>query len=256
MAAATKVVEETPVEEIAEKPLKAPKKRKEPKKGGAPWLGLLVAGALIIGLAAGAFALNIFGVRDRYLAPLVRGIPILNNIIRLPETETDPLAGLTREELAARVAALETQLEDAKAQVDHMTSQNEINVNDLARLQQYEQQQQQYQQDKEAFDRMIAENNPDAYRQFYESIAPQNAETLYREAVGSAQADRQLKNYIDTYSSMDAAKAADIFENLIATDMQLIVQILNGMDKDHRGEILAEMDAANAASVTKQLAPR
>jgi flagellar motility protein MotE (MotC chaperone) len=254
VAAADVVLDESVMDD-GERRTKKEKPHREKKKGGLGWLVVLFVLMLIAALVVLVFMYNPFNLRDQYLAPLLQNVPIVNNLVR-PAEGGDPLAGLSRDELAAQVTTLQDRLDTLNAQLEQMKSQNDINVNDLARLRQYEEQQAAFLKDKEDFDRMIAENNLDAYKAFYEEIAPETAETLYREAVGNAQTNKATKDYVATYSTMDAAKAAAIFENLIATDMPLVVQILNTMDKDHRGAILAAMDAVNAASVTKQLAPR
>ena len=49
--------------------------------------------------------------------------------------------------------------------------------------------------------------------------------------------------------------AAKVLEEMIGTDMDLVVRILNNIGAEKRGAILGAMEPANAAAAAKQMAP-
>ena len=72
----------------------------------------------------------------------------------------------------------------------------------------------------------------------------------YRKALNS----KEIKEYAQTYSEMDAGDAAKIFEAM-TDDLKLVSRILSVMNAEARGEILAEMDPSIAAKLTKIMDP-
>ncbi len=102
---------------------------------------------------------------------------------------------------------------------------------------------------------MIALNDPKAYSSFYESIAPENAERLYQESIQKVDIDKQFKDYISTFENMKKDAAAKILEELIMTDMDLVITILENLSSTKRSEVLSTMDPKNAASCAKLLSP-
>ena len=102
---------------------------------------------------------------------------------------------------------------------------------------------------------MVALNDPKAYSSFYESIAPENAEELYKQAVNKEVTDKALKDYIQTFENMKKDAATKILEELIITDMDLVITILQNLSSEKRSEILSTMDPKNAASCSKLLSP-
>ena len=83
---------------------------------------------------------------------------------------------------------------------------------------------------------------------------PENAEVLYKQVVKQSEANQEIKDYANTYSSMKPAQAAAIF-NTMTNDLKLVGKILWAMDTESRGKILGAMDADIAASVTKLMEP-
>jgi len=232
------------------------KKAKKVKSKKARVFGFIIPVIVIGGLGAGIY-LNLWGVRDNYIFPLLEKIPVVKNVIPQPETESeDEYSGLSKLELVQMNKTLTEEKEQIEENNTELNNKiKELNT-EVTRLREIESQQEQFKADKEEFDRMIAENDMDAYKNFYESISPENAETLYKEAVEKNKADKKLQEYVQTFENMKKDAAASMLEEMISTDdMDLVVQILDNISIEKRADILAAMKTENAAACAKRLAP-
>ena len=211
------------------------------KKGSGCLAKLIIAGIIFIIIVVIPIAIigfNVGNIRDRYLRPGLERIPIINNL--LPPLEEQ----------------IEEQPIDEKQQtIDSLTAEIEELNKEIARLREFEQTQVEFRAEKEEFDRMIALNDPQAYANFYESISPENAEELYRQAINQEVTDKEFKDYIQTFETMKKDAATTILEELIITDMDLVITILDNLSSKKRSEILGAMDPQNAASCSRLLSP-
>lgn len=73
-------------------------------------------------------------------------------------------------------------------------------------------------------------------------------------ATAVARKQAKLQDYVDTYSSMDPAQAAQIFDGMMAGDAKLVARILKNMQVKKRSQIIANMNVLSAAQVTKLMA--
>ncbi|MDR3091290.1 MAG: hypothetical protein LBU36_03690 [Clostridiales bacterium] len=244
---------------------KKPKKEKPPKGeagGKSGGKGGVIAGVLliaVIGGLAGVIALNPAGLRDKYLAPVLKNVPVLKDLVKSPEEAApeDPAGmpegapaqpSVSAAELQARIAELEAQLADEKKLSD--MKQQEID-----RLAPVEAAQADFRAEKADFDKLIAENDPAAYTAYYEKIDPQNAENLYPTLKADLAREKEIKRYIGVISEMDASNSAAMLEQLIGGDLPLVIEILKKLDANLAGEILNEMTPENAAAVAKRWSP-
>ncbi len=234
---------------------KKDKKDKKKKKGG---IFKLIFLAVIFGLLIAVLVFNAGDIREKYLRNYLEKIPVVKNMLpeKQEEENADEFSGLSREELASQIRVMNEEnksLEDEKAALnDEIKKLND----EMKRLQEIEANQLAFNEEKEEFDRMIAENDPEAYSKFYESIEPETAESIYREIAEASQSDDELKQYVQTFEGMKKDAAAKVLEEMMGTDMELVVQILNNISSDQRGDILSSMEAANAAACARQMAPQ
>ncbi len=233
---------------------KARRQREKGRKGKL--LPVLLALLLVGGIGAGLF-FDVFGIRSRYVVPTIQKLPIVGNLVKTeaPASPDDPYANASVGELKNTINTLQQQVDALTTENQSMQDRVKLYTDELTRLQELEAQQVQFKDDKAKFDQMIAENNPAAYASFYEQISPENAETLYKEAVSTAQQSKDFKKYMNTIQAMDATQGAKVLGELARTDMNLVVLILNSLDSASSGGILAAMDPVMAASVVKQMAP-
>ena len=211
----------------------------EPKKKKGGCLLKLLIFLIIIAIPIALISFNVGNIRDKYLRPGLEKIPIVKNLLPPLEEEQQ-----------------EEEVVDEKQQtIESLTKEIEELNKEVTRLKEFEQAQLQFKAEKEEFDKMIALNDPKAYASFYESIAPENAEELYKQAINQEVTDKRFKEYIQTFETMKKDAVATILEELMVTDMDLVITILENLTSDKRSEILSAMDPKNAASCSKLLAP-
>ncbi|MCL2699871.1 MAG: hypothetical protein FWE68_06120 [Defluviitaleaceae bacterium] len=232
-------------------------KKDQNKKGGKlKKVILAVLFLAIIGLLVGVIGFNFMNLRERFLRGAIDNIPIVNTLLPAPESEEG--GGPPQ----ATNAELVTQADDLQREVDRLTSEREdlirrmgIYTAEIENLRAITEQIEQFRRDKDEFDRMIALRDPAAFRNFYESILPENADILYREAVTASERAQELRRLTTTVASMDERSAARMLENLITTDMDIVVMLLSNVSTDAAASIIDGMSSENAAAVVKQMAP-
>ncbi len=217
------------------------------------WLAII---ALLIKWDVGGFGSEV-------LAPVLKDVPYLNRI--LPDdaveelsTEDSEYAYSSMADAVARIKELEVQLAEAQ------NSSNE-NADYIAQLeaqaqelQRYKEEEAEFEAEKQSFyeDVVFSDVAPDIseYQKYYESIDPANAEVLYKQVVSQTLQEEEITDYVNTYSSMKPKEAAAIFDTM-TDNLELVAQILQGMDAESRGAILGQMNTDTAARVTEIMEP-
>ncbi len=218
------------------------------------WLAIL---ALLIKLDVGGFGSNV-------LKPILKDVPVINLILpgEEEETETEDKEGYygytSLGDAVDQIKSLEKQL----AQMQQLYSADEEKIAELEaevnRLAPFEENQLAFAKVKQEFYENViyAEKGPgyDAYIKYYESMDPTTAEYLYKQVIIQKAKDKELEDYANTYSAMKPKAAAGIFEAM-TDDLELVAKILEEMGPDSRGAIMAAMDPAIAAKLTKIMDP-
>lgn len=217
------------------------------------WLAII---ALLIKWDVGGFGSEV-------LAPVLKDVPYLNRI--LPDdaveelsTEDSEYAYSSMADAVERIKELEVQLAEAQ------NSSNE-NADYIAQLeaqseelQRYREEEAEFEAEKQSFyeDVVFSDVAPDIeeYQQYYESIDPANAEVLYQQVVSQTLQEEEITDYVNTYSSMKPKEAAAIFDTM-TDNLELVAEILEGMDAESRGAILGQMNTDTAARVTEIMEP-
>ena len=206
--------------------------------------------------------LDVGGFGSKVLTPLLKDVPVVNLI--LPNSQnsgnisTDNGGYTNLNDATEQIKNLELQLQ--QAQTDNLKLQEDVaNLKaENARLQEFEDKQGEFQRIKNEFyeEVVYAENGPgaEAYQKYYESMDPTTAEYLYKQVIAQLQEDKSVQDYAAAYSSMKPKKAAAIFEQM-TDNLNLAARILKTMSAENRGNILAEMDPAIAAKLTKIMDP-
>lgn len=206
--------------------------------------------------------LDVGGFGSKVLTPLLKDVPMVNLILPNSQnsgnisTENGGYTNLN--DATEQIKNLELQLQ--QAQTDNLKLQEDVaNLKaENARLQEFEDKQVEFQRIKNEFyeEVVYAENGPgaEAYQKYYESMDPTTAEYLYKQVIAQLQEDKSVQDYASAYSSMKPKKAAAIFEQM-TDNLNLAARILKTMSAENRGDILAEMDPAIAAKLTKIMDP-
>ena len=206
--------------------------------------------------------LDVGGFGSKVLTPLLEDVPVVNLILPNSQnsgnisTENGGYTNLN--DATEQIKNLELQLQ--QAQTDNLKLQEDVaNLKaENALLQEFEDKQVEFQRIKNEFyeEVVYAENGPgaEAYQKYYESMDPTTAEYLYKQVIAQLQEDKSVQDYASAYSSMKPKKAAAIFEQM-TDNLNLAARILKTMSAENRGDILAEMDPAIAAKLTKIMDP-
>ena len=215
------------------------------------WLAIL---ALLIKWDVGGFGSTV-------MRPLLKDIPYVNRI--LPDSEDDlsteedyPYKNM--DEAVAYIKELEQEL----AQAQQGSSENSAYIADLEaqsqKLKEYEANEAAFEEEKEKFynEVVFSDQAPDIeqYKEYYESIDPDNAELLYKQVVEQQQTDSKISDYVKGYSQMKPKEAEAIFDTM-TDNLNLVAQILENMDAQSRADILGKMNSDTAAKVTEIMNP-
>ena len=217
------------------------------------WLGIL---CLLVKMDVGGFGSNV-------LTPILKDVPIINKILPSEsgiETTKDKAYGgyNSIKDAVDQVHSLEQQIEQLQNTNASYSEQIEALKAEVQRLQTFEDNQVDFQRIKEQFyeEVVYAENGPgaEAYRIYYEEMDPTTAEALYKQVIQEEAVNNKMKDYVATYSSMDAAKAAAIL-SAMTDNLNLAAEILESLSSSSRAAIMAEMDPSIAAKLTKIMNP-
>lgn len=233
------------------------------KKTGKRLLGVIF-GLIIILVWFAIFAvlikLDVGGFGSTILRPLIKDIPIVNNI--LPNVSEEQIAYendypySSLEEAISKIKALEKE-------IDRLTKTNEEDTQtikdlkkEVKRLQKFEDQQTAFDERVKEFDENVvfadAAPSIEEYKKYYEEINPTTAEEIYRQVVEQTQISEKISEKAEIYSKMKPANAAKILETM-SGDIDLVAQMLLSMKADKSSAILAEMDSDMAAKITKKM---
>ncbi len=218
------------------------------------WLGILV---LLVEMDVGGFGSNV-------LTPILKDVPVINKILPSESTtETtkneEAYGGYNSlKDAVEQIKTLEKQLDQAQSTNATYAEQIDTLKTEVQRLKTFEDNQVEFQKIKEQFyeEVVYAENGPgaDEYRQYYEEMDPTTAEALYKQVIQTEAADKQMQEYANTFSNMQASEAAAILGNM-TDNLDLAASILKNLDVSTRGAILGAMDSAIAARIVKIMDP-
>lgn len=217
------------------------------------WLGIL---CLLVKMDVGGFGSNV-------LTPMLKDIPVINKILPtengLESPKEKAYGGYNSIKDAVDYASeLEKKLEQAQSTNTAYSEQIEALKAEVKRLQTFEDNQVNFQRIKEQFyeEVVYADNGPGAeeYRAYYEEMDPTTAEALYKQVIQEEAVNNKMKDYVATYSNMDAKKAAGIL-GAMTDNLDLATNILMNLPASTRGAIMGEMDAAVAARISRIMNP-
>ena len=217
------------------------------------WLGIL---CLLVKMDVGGFGSNV-------LAPMLKDVPVINKILPnetdIEKTKEKSYGGYSSiKDAVDQLNQLEKQLEQAQNSNTAYAEQIEALKAEVQRLQTFEKNQVEFQRIKEQFyeEVVYAENGPGAqeYRAYYEGMDPTTAEALYKQVVQEEAVNAKMRDYVATYSNMDAKSAAKIL-GAMTDNLDLAAEILSNLPAASRGSIMGEMDPSVAARITKIMNP-
>lgn len=206
--------------------------------------------------------LDVGGVGSNVLRPLLKNVPVVNKILpntgNVSEEEDEYSAYGDIADAVAQIKQLEQELQAAQEQ--NLSYAGEISdlKEENSRLKNFEDEQLEFEQLKNEFYQEVvyAEKGPgvEEYQKYYEAMDPATAEYLYQMSIQETAADKELSDYVATYSSMKAKEAAAVFDTM-TNDLDLVAKILSAMSAEDRAKIMEQMNEENAARLTKMMDP-
>lgn len=236
----------------------------EKSKGG--FLFSLITAIVIIVIWLVIFGLlikmDVGGFGSTVLRPILKDIPIVNLI--LPDASDEEVAAETGYKYKNLAQAVE-RIKELEREIEN--NQNSSNADkekiaeleaEVARLKVFEDNQTYFEELKKKFDEEVvfADEAPDinAYKEWYESISPENANDLYEQVLIRLNYSKRVEEWADAFSRMEADSAAAILSEMTG-DIDLVADILYNVKVAQRAAILSEMDPVFAAKITKLMHP-
>ncbi len=243
----------------------ATKKDEKKEKNGMHGLGFLLIVLIIttfLSTMGLLIKLDVGGFGSGVLRPVFKDIPVIKEILPPPSDEEvareSDYPFDTLEKAVAEIDVLNAAVKSKDAEIVALNDRVTELENEVTRLKTFEDEQVRFEAKKNQFYNEIVygDSAPDAdtYKEWYNELDAEYAEKIYREMLERDAVDKEILELARSYESMDASKAAKILEQM-KTDMDTVALILNSMSSEAQGKILAAMDAAFAAKVTKKLLP-
>lgn len=212
------------------------------------WLGVFI---VLVKADVGGFGSNV-------LAPVLQDVPVINKI--LPEGSASDRTDdydYTLDEAIDRIKELEMEL-DSQSSTNGVDSSYIAQLEaEIERLQEFEAQQDEFAEQKKEFDEEVVytDNAPDIeeYQKYYEQIDPDNAAEIYRQVVEEEQYNEKVEAAAKRYAEMEPSSAAAILDQMTSADLDMVCSILDSMDSEQSGLILAALDSNVAAKITKRM---
>lgn len=239
----------------------------EGKSGSKKLIKIIIVLLILLGAVSAFIKFDIGNIGSKYAYPILKNIPVVNKI--LPDVVEETTSEETDEnysfenidEAVVRLKATETLLNEKEVENENLLQQIQLLEDENSRLKVFEENQVNFDKAKEEFDNMVVfgEGTPDIsnYTTFYEQIKPENAASIYAEAVKLEQYDEEILDIAASYEQMTAANAAAILTKMTTTSskMKMVVQILNNINSEQRGAILGAMETRTAAKITEYMFP-
>lgn len=209
--------------------------------------------------------LDVNGFGTKVMRPIFKDVPIISLI--LPNATDDEL--VIEEQLPYRnLSEAIDYIKQLEQQLEYYQQQNvekESQISDLRaeseRLQEFEQNQLAFQQEKESYYQEVVLGNGtemmQSFQKWYENMDSETAAEIYRQVMDKIEQLKLEDEFVSTFENMDAAQAAKIFQEM-SGDLDTVVKTLRSLKADTRSNILSELttnDAVYAAKITQLLAP-
>ena len=236
------------------------KKRKEESSGKFGTF-LIILIFLLIWITALALLVKLdVGGLGTTLRPYLKDVPGISLILpgvsdeQIQWEENYPYKNMDEamnevETLHKRVAQLEK--ENSAYAIENTQLKTENN-----RLKIFEDNVAEFEERVKRFDQYVVFNDkaPDVsvYKEFYESIEPENAERLYQYVVELMKYDEGVVTQAELFANMKPGQAAEALQEMTA-DIEFITKVLLAMKKDNATEIMNKMDALFVAKVMQRM---
>ncbi len=248
---------ENEIEDKKEKMTKEEKKelkrqKKKEKKGSKKWLAIKVIIFFILagGISFFVFRANFLGIGDK-VRPTLGKIPYVNRFIEIDNERAEKSRG----ELLIENDALLKTIDNLESDIEKLYESNENYLLELDKLRELENNYLTYVEDKKKFDMEVGNLEPTEYLKYYKGIEEETAKEIYENLIGKKINQEEMEKYISRYENMDPKVSAGILEELLYTDRELVINIVNKLSIKTSSEVLEAMKIENSATILKRLTP-
>lgn len=214
---------------------------------------------ILLGVFITCIKLDIGGIGNKVLRPIIKDVPVINKI--LPKATDEQLALENNysfdnlSDAVERIKQLEIANDKLVQENNSLTDKSGEYIDEINRLKIFETQQLEYEANVKKFneDVVFNENAPDVeeYKNYYEQIEPENAQEIYRQVIEQLQSEETVVSLALTYSKMDPSAAAKALET--NDNLTLVCEILTNMSEKSMAAIMDEMSSEYAAKVTNKI---
>ncbi len=95
-----------------------------------------------------------------------------------------------------------------------------------------------------------------SFKEYYEKMNPEKAKDIYTNIIKQNIADTETKKYVSKLDSMNVQTVASVLDDMIKTEFDQVVKILNNMDEERSVKVMELMDIKNTTKITKKLTGR
>jgi|GEM_PF-4596042 len=233
---------------------KAAKKKANNGGRGKGGIIVLIIIVLLIGGAAAIVALDLFGLREQHIMPIVRGIPFVGSFF--PAEESGAIVDTrTPEQLRMLYNSLELQNSTLEYQNATLQRQLEDANMAIANLRRFEEYFHAYRQATAEWNRMIAHGDPINFVEHFRYIVDEHVTQLWDEAMQINAFEDGIMEQVRTFNNMDADHTGAILERNLLLAPDLLVEWLLRMSASRRGEIFDTIDENIVATMMLLMTP-
>lgn len=243
------------------------KNKAEGEEGGGKISSILMGIIIVIVWLAILIALikfDVGGFGSSVMYPIFKDVPVISAILPEVSEEVEESDDYPYKSLADAIKYIKELEVEIQADKDKIAEQEDT-IGDLQteinRLKQFEAEQERFQLVKEQFyDEVVFGTEAidyAYYKQYYEEIEPEYAETLYKQVLAEYFRDERYRELADAYTSMKPKKAAAALYEMTG-NLETVVAILQCMETEPRAAILdalSDVDAVFCGKITVLLAP-
>jgi flagellar motility protein MotE (MotC chaperone) len=185
----------------------------------------------------------------------LRNVPVIGNLIPAADESEPQPPRMSYDELRAHADTLERNNDSITRERNNLLQQVENLQNEVGRLRGFEEQQEQFKQDLSDFHAAVYEAFPVDYAKWFQQFDPDMAAEYAREAAGTAQINREVRDHVNTIRAMEPRNSAAMLELLMDTNSDIVVSIMLNLTSDERAEILDNMSLDKRTSLFRLLTP-
>lgn len=216
--------------------LKREKKANKEGKGKGGLIAIIIF-VLLLGGAIAVLALNLFDIREQYVMPHVRNIPLVGNFFPAEEGDGEVEDTRTPDQLRNLTAAQDIQIMSMENQINNYREQIQAANQRIQALQEIEAQHEEFRQLSAEWNRRIAQGDPIEFADYFHHIAEEHLPQLVDEAIQTNTFNEGVRRQVATLNNMEPELAGAVLERYLQLNPDLLRQWLLLMSPARQAEI-------------------